>query len=552
MKQFRKIATIITTIMVSLVVASGYGPALVMADSTTTQSPASDSSNEAGSGASSDNSSQTTTTKQPKQTTTGYAMMTKVAGDKNYKVWQSVSNGKVHKKVADGIDYRYNHIQSDQLVKTKKYNYWRIYVDGRQVGYVNENYFAKNKISVPKTISLVRNEHYEFSTVDAISYATDDTGTVVDNSQVQISKTGIFCDEPKTYKVNYSYGKAKATTKVTVRKSTKEGMVDESDFDSVKAQKGTNDYQAWKTHYGSSVNYVSPTEYTPETEKRTLTSGDLTLKTRFYQPVLLSVKDPSDDNINRVGHIPEGVTVADDGWTYTSLLSHTNLMSGHIVGYDLQKLTNPYNAQHLLDMSQKKFNNYVKHVKVSPYIPIGHGQAMGNSKKYIYIINNDHDQKESTDANELIQIRKSDMQINKIWTFKAWVGDDSKPRYFQNGVVVSDKDMYMVYHDEANNCYEYWEFKRTGDNWYPELVGKTDGNFVNNGAPVQGFTYDPGHKNYYLAFNDLIFKIGRSGQMKQAYQFNTGREIEGMSVANNRLYVNLAQRAELLVSMDID
>ncbi len=54
------------------------------------------------------------------QRVTGYAMMTKVAGNKNYKVWKSVSGGHVHTKVTDGITYRYNHIQSDQSVQTKK------------------------------------------------------------------------------------------------------------------------------------------------------------------------------------------------------------------------------------------------------------------------------------------------------------------------------------------------------------------------------------------------------------------------------------------------
>ncbi len=203
-------------------------------------------------------------------------------------------------------------------------------------------------------------------------------------------------------------------------------------------------------------------------------------------------------------------------------------------------------------MSQKKFTNYVKHIKVSPYIPIGHGQAMGSTKKYIYTLVNDHTLKESSDSEELVQIRKSDLQINKMWTIKTWVDDASNPRYFHNGVVVSDTDMYTVYHDIKNNCYEYWELTRKGDNWYPKLVGKTDGNFVSNGAPVQGFTYDPVNDNFYLAFNDLIFKISRKGAIKQTYQFNTnGREIEGLSVSNGRLYVNLAQRAELLESTKI-
>ena len=568
MKLYKKTITYLLTLVAGLLIYTGFSTTSVAADSSSTQPPVQDDNNKSSNSSTDANSDNTDANKsgqtdqngtddqdnikpKPKQVVTGFAMMTKVAGNKNYKVWKEVKDGKVNTKVADGINFQYSHIQSDQLIETKKYRYWRIYVNGREVGYVNENYFDRNKIAVPKTVTLVRNEFYDFSPRDAISYVTNSMGTVIDNSQVIVSKDSINCGTPKTYKVKYTYGDATATVKVTVRKSTKEGVVNADTFNSFPAQPGTNDYQAWKTHYGSSLNYVSPTEYSPEDSKHTLTSGNLTLKTKFYQPVLLSVADPTDDNINRVGHIPEGVTVS-DGWAYTSLLSHTDVMSGHIVGYDLNKLTSPYNAQHLLDMTQKKFNNYVKHIKVSPYIPIGHGQAMGSSDKYIYVLNNDNTLKDTNDSEELIQIRKSDLQINKIWTIKTWIDDGTTNRYFHNGVMISDYDMYTVYHDSENNCYEYWEFTRKGDNWYPKLVGKTDGNFVNNNSPVQGFTYDPKHKNFYLAFNDLIFKIGRNGKIKDTYSFDTGREIEGISVSDNKLYVNLAQRAELLVSMNIN
>ncbi|BDR60260.1 SH3-like domain-containing protein [Lactobacillus xylocopicola] len=567
MKLFKKIATIAIALIGGLVITTKLSTTAVFAaesdntqSQTQTQTPQDDSSQPS---EDDDDTGGTTNTgtasgnqitqpkKEPKQVVTGYAMMTKVAGNKNYAVWKNVNNGKVSQKVADGINYRYSHIQSDQLIETKKYRYWRIYVNGREVGYVNENYFARNQIAVPKKVTLVRNEFYSFSPRDAISYVTNYMGTVIDNSQVKVSRESISCATPKTYQVKFTYGTATATLIVTIRKSTKEGVADAAETNAVEAKPGTNDYKAWKTHYGSSINYISPTEYSPETDKHVLTSGKMTLKTKFYQPVLLSVKDPTDDDINRVGHIPEGVTVS-NGWAYTSLLSHTYLSSGHIVGYDLNKLTNPYNAQRLLEMSQKDFNNYVKHIKVSPYIPIGHGQAMGSSDKYIYVLNNDNTLKESSDSEELIQIRKSDLQINKIWTIKTWVGDENNPRYFQNGVMISDDDMYTVYHDTKNNCYEYWELTRKGDNWYPKLVGKTDGNFVNNNSPVQGFTYDPVNRNFYLAFNDLIFKIGRDGTLKDTYSFDTGREIEGISVNDGKLYVNLAQRAELLVSMNID
>ena len=483
--------------------------------------------------------------KEPAQTTTSYDIMTKVAGAKNYKVWKSVSNGKVHTKVADGQNFRYSHIQSNQSIKTKKYTYWLIYVDGRRVGWVNQNYFARNTIETPKTVSLVRNDNYTFDPKDAISYATDSTGTVVDNQEVNVSKSTINCGTPKTYKVKYTYGSGSSTVAITVRKSTKEGY---GDADSVSAKKGTNDFQSWDSHYGASINYISPKEFQPETAKHTFSSGDLSLTTRLYQPVLLSIKTGSDDgNINRVGHIPEGVTVSNN-WAYTSLLSHTNLMNGHIVGYDLSKLKSPYNPQHLNEMSQDKFNKYVQNIKVSPYIPIGHGQALGSTDKYIYALVNDHTIHQTTDSEELVQIRKSDMCINKIWTVKTWnKGNAEDSRYYQNAVVVDDHTMYGLYHDTEKHRYEYWKLSRTGDNWYSQLVGVTDGDFVNNGAPVQGFTYDSQNNNFYISFNDLIFKVAYDGTLKQSYQFKSGREVEGISISDNKLYVNLAQRAELLV-----
>lgn len=88
--------------------------------------------------------------KKPAQVTSSYNLMTKVAGQKNYSIWKSVHKGKVSGKVANAINFRYSHLQSNQKIKTRKYTYWLIYVDGRRVGWVNERFFARNKISVAK------------------------------------------------------------------------------------------------------------------------------------------------------------------------------------------------------------------------------------------------------------------------------------------------------------------------------------------------------------------------------------------------------------------
>lgn len=508
---------------------------------------AADSNSTAKTDKNSDNSSSTKNV--AAQTSTSYDLMVKVGSGRNYNVYKSIKNGKPVGKVANASDYQYAHIQSDQRIKTQQNGtYWRIYVDGRKVGYVNQNYFTRNTIAVPKTVSLVRNSNYSFDPSDAISYATNSMGTVIDNQEVNISEDMIDCTEPGVYNVKYSYGTAKATVKVTVRKSTKEGV---TNADSVTAQPFNGNLKSWKTYYGSSANYVTKTDFAPDKLRHTYDSdnGNLTFKTRFFQPVLLSVaRDIKDDDyINRVGHIPEGITMS-QGWLYTSLLSSTTINNGHIVGYNLNHLTNAFNGQYLLDMSQKKFNSYVKNIKVSPAINVGHGQAMGSTDKYIYVLNNyNRIAYNSTESEQLIQIRKSDLCINKIWTVKCWNGGDSEGRYFQNGVVVNDHKMYTTAYNKAKDQTEYWEFNRTGDNWYPTIVGATKGGIVTN-TYTQGFTYDAKNDNFYLAFNDVIAKIAKNGEVKDAYQFHTGREIEGIAVDNNRLYMNLAQRAELFES----
>lgn len=486
--------------------------------------------------------------KGPVQTSTSYDLMVKVGSNKSYPVYKKISNGKPSGKIADASDYQYAHIQSDQRIKTQDATYWRIYVDGRKVGYVNQNYFTRNTIAVPKTVSLVQNSHYSFDPVDAVSYVTNNMGTVIDAQDIDISSDLIDCSEPGTHNVKYSYGNAKATVKVTIRKSTKEGV---TDADSVQAQPFDGNLKSWKTYYGSSANYVTKTDFTPDKKKHAYASdsGNLDFKTRFFQPVLLSVaRDIKDDDyINRVGHIPEGITMS-DGWLYTSLLSSTTINNGHIVGYNLSHLTNAFNGQYLLDMTQKKFNSYVKNIKVSPYIPIGHGQAMGSTDKYIYVLNNNNKVSyKSNLSEELIQIRKSDMCINKIWTIKCWNGSDAEGRYFNNGVVVNDHKIYTTLYNKDKDQTEYLEFNRTGDNWNPTMVGATKGGIVSN-TYTQGFTYDAKNNNFYLAFNDAIVKLATNGKVKDTYQYRTGREIEGIAAYNNRLYVNLAQRAELLES----
>lgn len=475
-----------------------------------------------------------------------FKAVVKRAGSKNYNIYASISKtGDLGKKIGDAINYSNNHLESTEVYQGTKYRYWLLYVDGVKTGWVNERFFACNKIEVPKVVSLVKNPDTSFYTRNAISYATDEYGNVVGNWNVDVSTQNVDTTKAGTKKVTYNVGKnAKATVTFKVRKSDKEGIAEANAI----VMPGTSDLKSWRNHYGHSANYVDYTTYAPETDVHIYNTNGLTFNTKYYQPLYLNQEPESDTpQINAVGHIPEGMVMS-DGWLYTSLLAHSNSTSGHIVAYNLNELTDPYASQSLSDMSTKTFTNYVKNMKVSPYIYTGHGQGMGASEKYVYVVANEHKRYDPADSETLLQINKSDLTINKIWTFKAWVGDSSNPRYFHNAVVVDDNTMYALYHNTKNKTYEYWMFNRTGSNWYPTEIGATAGSFVDGDAPVQGFAYDSKHQNFYIAFNDLIVKVGRDGTYKEAYTFDTGREIEGISVYNNRLYVNLAQRPELLES----
>ena len=145
-----------------------------------------------------------------------------------------------------------------------------------------------------------------------------------------------------------------------------------------------------------------------------------------------------------------------------------------------------------------------------------------------------------------MQISKKDLQIKKISTFKIWNRSSKYPKYIHNGVFTSDNRFYAVQHNGTKHQFEYWEVTKSGDKWIPKEVGATKGDFMSNGSPVQGFAYDKSKKQFYLAFNDYILKISRTGKLLKTYRFETGREIEGLSLRGKTLYVELAQRPELL------
>ncbi|MGZ1197770.1 hypothetical protein ACXO22_02215 [Lactobacillus delbrueckii subsp. bulgaricus] len=86
------------------------------------------------------------------------------------------------------------------------------------------------------------------------------------------------------------------------------------------------------------------------------------------------------------------------------------------------------------------WKNYVKSIKISPYIKLGHGQSVGSTSRYIYELANWNHSKKLR-SNELLQIDKKDMQVKQIWTFAVSNGKRENNRYFLNADVIDDNTM---------------------------------------------------------------------------------------------------------------
>lgn len=71
----------------------------------------------------------------------------------------------------------------------------------------------------------MKNSHYSFPTRDAINYATDAAGTIIEPSKVKVSRAEVSSSKKESYRVSYSYGKAHAQTVVQVRANAREGIV---------------------------------------------------------------------------------------------------------------------------------------------------------------------------------------------------------------------------------------------------------------------------------------------------------------------------------------
>lgn len=481
---------------------------------------------------------------------------------------------KFGKKLTASADFRYAHVQSKSYKVKGGKRYYYIYVDGRPVGYVNEKAFALSKANVVSQVSLVNNpsDSVGFNAEDAINYVTDQHGSLVDNDSVEISCKSAKLDISDTGYVSsrkagtavltFKYGKAKATSKLTVRGDAKEGI---SSADVTPVKTDLPEIETWSASDGASLSSSS-----------TITSGDAVssshkywatnmsgnaksadIETIFYHPAVLSA--PGSSNLEaKVSSAVQGIDFYDNDLVTSNLdlgQADNREARGHMVYYNMRGVKK-YNWQ-LIPSKMLSFNtwlSYIKNIKVSPYMKLGHGQSVGSTKKYVYVLANWNRSNNWFNSQELIRVKKSTMEIDKIWTFKVWNGSAKYPRIFLNADVIDDNTLLALFHNASKHCYEYWKISRNGDSFKAKEVGATGSDLISNSAEVQGFVWDSAYDVYYIAFNDYFFKIGagldggtEAGKLLNYYKFDTGRrEFEGLSSYKGELYVNLNHPTETL------
>lgn len=482
---------------------------------------------------------------------------------------------KFGKKLTASADFRYAHVQSKSYKVKGGKRYYYIYVDGRPVGYVNEKAFALSKANVVSQVSLVNNpsDSVGFNAEDAINYVTDQHGSLVDNDSVEIScksaklnisDTGyVSSRKAGTAVLTFKYGKAKATSKLTVRGDAKEGI---SSADVTPVKTDLPEIKTWSASDGASLSSsstitskdaVSSSHKYWATKTMSGNAKGADIETIFYHPAVLSA--PGSSNLEaKVSSAVQGIDFYDNDLVTSNLdLGQADNWEarGHMVYYNMRKVKK-YNWQ-LIPSKMLSFNtwlSYIKNIKVSPYMKLGHGQSVGSTKKYVYVLANWNRSINWSNSQELIRVKKSTMEIDKIWTFKVWNGSAKYPRIFLNADVIDDNTLLALFHNASKHRYEYWKISRSGNSFKAKEVGATGSDLISNSAEVQGFVWNSAYDVYYIAFNDYLFKIGAglddktdAGKLLNYYEFDTGhREFEGLSSYGPELYVNLNHPTETL------
>lgn len=482
---------------------------------------------------------------------------------------------KFGKKLAASTDFRYSHVQAKAYKLRNKTRYYYIYVDGRGVGYVNEKAFALSSAKVVSSISLVNNsaDSVGFNAQDAINYVTDSHGSLVDNDSVaisckstklKISDSGyVSSKKAGTAVLTYKYGKAKATATLTVRSDAKEGISsanlagqDTDLADNLTTWSASDGATASSSDTSTSLDLVkSSNNYWATNSAGTEKAANM--ETFFYHPANLSVAG-SPNQEGRVSSAVQGIDIYGQDMVSTNLDSgyaDNREARGHMVYYNLKGLRK-YNWQ-LIPSTKLSFTtwlSYIKNVKVSPYMKLGHGQAVGSTKKYAYVVANWNRSNNWANSQELLRVDKSTMQVDKIWTFKVWNGSSKYPRIFLNADVIDDKTIIGLFHNASKKRFEFWKITRSGDKFTAKEVAATNSNLISNSSEVQGFVWDSIFDYYYIGFNDYLFKIkaglnddaSDAGKLLNYYQFSTGRETEGLASYKGELYLNLNHPTETL------
>lgn len=497
-----------------------------------------------------------------------YKWVTKTAYKNVKKKW------KFGKKLTVSADFRYAHVQSKSYKVKDGKRYYYIYVNGRPVGYVNEKAFALSKANVVSQVSLVNNQYDSvgFNAEDAINYVTDQHGSLVDNDSVEIScksaklnisDTGyVSSRKAGTAVLTFKYGKAKATSKLTVRGDAKEGIssagvtpvkTDLPKIETWSVRDRASSHKHWATK--SARDRASSHKYWATNMSGNAKGADI--ETIFYHPAVLSA--PGSSNLEaKVSSAVQGIDFYDNDLVTSNLdLGQADNWEarGHMVYYNMRKVKE-YNWQ-LIPSKMLSFNtwlSYIKNIKVSPYMKLGHGQSVGSTKKYVYVLANWNRSNNWSNSQELIRVKKSTMEIDKIWTFKVWNGSAKYPRIFLNADVIDDNTLLALLHNASKHRYEYWKISRNGDSFKAKEVGATGSDLISNSAEVQGFVWNSAYDVYYIAFNDYLFKIGAgldgktdAGKLLNRYKFHTRpREFEGLSSYKAELYVNLNHPTETL------
>ncbi|GHN35017.1 hypothetical protein [Lactobacillus delbrueckii] len=509
-----------------------------------------------------------------------YKWVTKTA----YKNVKKKKEWKFGKKLTASADFRYAHVQSKSYKVKGGKRYYYIYVDGRPVGYVNEKAFALSKANVVSQVSLVNNpsDSVGFNAEDAINYVTDKHGSLVDNDSVEIScksaelnisDTGyVSSRKAGTAVLTFKYGKAKATATLTVRSDAKEG-ISSANLAGQDTDLADN-LTTWSASVGataSSRDTSTSLDLVKSSNNYWATNRAANMKTFFYHPANLSVAG-SPNQEGRVSSAVQGIDIYGQDMVSTNLDSgyaNNREARGHMVYYNLKGLKK-YNWQLIpsTELSFATWLSYIKNVKVSPYMKLGHGQAVGSTKKYAYVVANWNRSNNWANSQELLRVNKSTMQVDKIWTFKVWNGSSKYPRIFLNADVIDDKTIIGLFHNASKKRFEFWKITRSGDKFTAKEVAATNSNLISksvaatnsnliisNSSEVQGFVWDSIFDYYYIGFNDYIFKIkaglnddaSDAGKLLNYYQFSTGhREMEGLASYKGELYLNLNHPTETL------